>query len=327
MNEAVAAIESRIAEIRARFMGAPTAAASSGADFSRTLASVGGGVLYGGGPSTATGGDVITAAERYLGVPYKWGGTDPGSGLDCSGFVQRVFGDVGIQLPRVAADQATVGTPVAGLGVARPGDLVAFGSPVDHIGIYVGNGQMIVAPKTGDVVKIETITKTPTAIRRVLPDGTASLGTLLGARPAWLGGLGHSAGASATNGGAAPYMAMFRSAESRYGLPTGLLQAVARVESSFNPGSVSGAGAQGLMQLMPDTAQSLGVNPFDPAQAIDGAARLLAGHLQRFGSIDLALAAYNAGGNAVAQAGGIPNYPETQAYVQKVLSSMNEVAS
>ena len=59
-------------------------------------------------------------------MPYLWGGTDPAKGLDCSGFVQRSFRDIGVELPRVSADQARAGRPVASLAEARPGDLVAF---------------------------------------------------------------------------------------------------------------------------------------------------------------------------------------------------------
>ena len=73
------------------------------------------------------------------------------------------------------------------------------------------------------------------------------------------------------------------------------------------------------MQLMPQTAAALGVDPFVPAQAIDGAARLLAADLRRFGSLPAALAAYNAGAGAVAEAGGLPPYRQTTAYVQQVL--------
>jgi peptidoglycan DL-endopeptidase CwlO len=252
-----------------------------------------------GDTSGLTGADAVDAASAYLGVPYRWGGADPQSGLDCSGLVQRAYKDLGIDLPRVAADQARMGAPVDSLAVAKPGDLVAFGTPVDHIGIYVGDGKMVVAPHRGEVVKIQTITATPTAIRRIIPDDPA-----------------------ASTPPSTAYDAVFRTAEARNGLPPGLLGAVAKVESGLNPDAVSGAGAEGLMQLMPGTAAGLGVDPFDPAQAIDGAARLPAGHLQRFGSIDLALAAYNAGSGAVQRAGGIPNIPETQAYVRKVMGLM-----
>src|SRR5881398_1557049 len=88
---------------------------------------------------------VVADPHKYLGVPYVFGSNDPAKGLDCSGLVQRVYADLGVKLPRIAADQAKVGQPVAGLAQARPGDLLAFNSPVDHIAIYIGNGQMIAA--------------------------------------------------------------------------------------------------------------------------------------------------------------------------------------
>jgi soluble lytic murein transglycosylase-like protein len=77
------------------------------------------------------------------------------------------------------------------------------------------------------------------------------------------------------------------------------------------------------MQLMPSTAASHGVDPFDPAQAIDAAAQILAGNLQQFGSLPLALAAYNAGAGAVESYGGIPPYTQTQNYVKSVTAAMN----
>ena len=264
------------------------------------------------GTGSTSGDAVVASAKKYLGVPYVFGGTDPAKGLDCSGFVQRAFSDLGIKLPRIAADQAKVGQAVPSLAQAQPGDLLAFGQPVDHIAIYVGNGQMIAAPHTGDHVKIQSVYTTPTAIRRVT--GAVATSTLEALRPA---GLNVASGL-----GSVPYGNLFTQAGAKYGVPAKLLAAVAKVESNYNPRAVSPAGAQGLMQLMPGTAAGLGVNALDPTQAVDGAARMLSGLLKEFNSTPLALAAYNAGAGAVKKYGGIPPYGETQAYVPKVQAAL-----
>jgi soluble lytic murein transglycosylase-like protein len=104
------------------------------------------------------------------------------------------------------------------------------------------------------------------------------------------------------------------------GVPASLLDALVWSESSYNPDAVSPAGARGLAQLMPATAASLGVDIDNPTDNLRGGARYLRQMLDRFGRVDLALAAYNAGPTAVARAGGIPPYPETQQYVAKVLA-------
>lgn len=263
------------------------------------------------GSSSLSGSTVVADARRYLGVRYQWGGTDPTTGLDCSGLVQRVYADLGVTLPRVSRDQAKEGTAVSSLARAKPGDLVAFGSPVDHIGIYIGDGKMIVAPHTGTVVQVEKVYTTPTAIRRIIPDGTGE--------PTTGGGVRARAGAD-LGSGSARYSELFAAAGRKYGLSPTLLSAVAKVESGYNPDARSPAGAEGLMQLMPGTARGLGVDPWKPAEAIDGAARMLAADRKRFGSTALALAAYNAGPTAVQRYGGVPPYAETQAYVQAVLA-------
>lgn len=104
------------------------------------------------------------------------------------------------------------------------------------------------------------------------------------------------------------------------GVPASLLGALVWSESGFDPDAVSPAGARGLAQLMPGTADGLGVDIDDPADNLRGGARYLRNMLDRFGSVDLALAAYNAGPNAVTRAGGIPPYQETQTYVTRVMS-------
>lgn len=107
----------------------------------------------------------------------------------------------------------------------------------------------------------------------------------------------------------------------RHGLDHSLVTAVIKVESDFDPGAVSSKGARGLMQLMPGTARELGVrDSFDPWENVEGGVRYLRNLLDFFnGNLPLALAAYNAGREAVLQHGGIPPYPETRQYVAKVL--------
>ncbi|MEM9035314.1 MAG: lytic transglycosylase domain-containing protein [Actinomycetota bacterium] len=108
-------------------------------------------------------------------------------------------------------------------------------------------------------------------------------------------------------------------AAQRHGVEPELFAALVWSESAFDPEAVSSAGAIGLAQLMPGTADELGVDPRDPLQNLDGGARYLSQQLGRFGTFELGLAAYNAGPGRVSQAGGVPAIAETQAYVQVVL--------
>ena len=118
-----------------------------------------------------------------------------------------------------------------------------------------------------------------------------------------------------------------RNAAKKYAISEKLIQSVIQAESSYRPDAVSPAGAQGLMQLMPATAKELGVtDPFDIDQNVDGGARYLKKMLDRFdGDIKLALAAYNAGPGTVQRYNGNVPYPETQTYVQRVLSTMADL--
>lgn len=116
------------------------------------------------------------------------------------------------------------------------------------------------------------------------------------------------------------FRATIARAAQRWSVGAGLLSAQIYVESGFNPFATSPAGAQGIAQFMPDTARAMGLDDaFDPAKAIDAQARLMRDLLGRFGSVPLALAGYNAGPGAVDGCGCVPAYPETQAYVAKIL--------
>lgn len=106
---------------------------------------------------------------------------------------------------------------------------------------------------------------------------------------------------------------------SKYGIPPSLFEALVRQESGGNPNARSPVGAIGYTQLMPATAKSLGVDPTDPQQNLDGGARYLSQQYKKFGRWDLALAAYNAGPGAVSKYGGIPPYAETQNYVKSIM--------
>ncbi len=121
--------------------------------------------------------------------------------------------------------------------------------------------------------------------------------------------------------GTVPFQSLIEESCARYGVDPALLAGLIEQESHFDPTVGSSAGAQGLTELMPETAAGLGVtDPHDPAQSIEAGARLLSEKLAEFGGdTELALAAYNAGSGAVQQYNGIPPYPETQEYVQKVL--------
>lgn len=141
---------------------ATSATSATGAGSTRTTGTTG----------TATGRGLVDAAMAYVGVPYVWGGEDPATGLDCSGLVQRSLADLGVDSPRVARDQAKLGTAVPSIAAALPGDLLIFDGG-SHIAIYVGDGRMVDAPKPGKSVSVRDVYETPSAIRRVLPAAVA----------------------------------------------------------------------------------------------------------------------------------------------------------
>lgn len=156
-------IESRLAQRKRLLRGVEKEiAALEAADRARRVAEArrygggGGGTGWDwGNPTRAPRSGVVAIAMKYLGCPYQWGASGP-SRFDCSGFTMFVYAQVGVSLPHSSRAQIGCGQPVSRSNL-EPGDLVFFGSPIHHVGMYIGGGRMIHAPHTGDVVSIDSI--------------------------------------------------------------------------------------------------------------------------------------------------------------------------
>lgn len=272
---------------------------------------------------------VIAAARTQLGVDYSWGGGGPAGpsfgiehganirGFDCSGLMEFAFSKAGYQIGGTSNAQKTAGVAVTGgLKNAIPGDLLFWGAPTTyHVALYLGNGQMIEAPRTGDVVKVAPVRSGVTYIRRVIKEDLVSTAGASGGPDA-------AALSAKLPEGGKQFAADFVEAGRKYNIDPALLASMAFQESSFSPDvyecrRASSAGARGLMQFMPATATERGVDPCVPAQAIDGAAGYMRENLNRFGQdLTKALAAYNMGPGAVAEGRALP--VETQNYVREI---------
>jgi soluble lytic murein transglycosylase-like protein len=179
-------------------------------------------------------------------------------------------------------------------------------------------GQKPVAKTTEQIMAIEKEGK-----QVYVMDGPVvlNLRTTPGARASVIRSAAARVGRTAEN---VPSQEMLQSmaseAAEKHRVDPALVHAVIDAESGWNPFAVSSKGARGLMQLMPEKAQELGVSdPFDPKQNLEGGVRHLRSLLEQYnGNLDFALAAYNAGGGAVRRAGGVPNYRETRNYVRKI---------
>lgn len=183
--------------------------------------------------------------------------------------------------------------------IARPG----------NDGVMIEDGQSF-------TLRIHGAWPAPERILEALDEGSGKIPTL---RPARVMNKKPASGASHLR--RQSYLPWVSAAELRYAIPAGLLDAVIWVETRYNPFAVSPKGAGGLGQLMAPTATSVGVrNRFDPYENIEGAARYLRQMLDRFGVVQLAVAAYNAGPGAVARSKGIPANGETPSYVSQVLT-------
>ena len=154
-QQAKLAAEARAAAAQAALKAQQAREAAQKAALAREASASSGGQVRVTVPVSGNGANAAQAALKYLGVPYVWGGASP-SGFDCSGLVMYVYGQLGVNLPHSAAMQYGYGTHVS-RDQLEPGDLVFYGSPIHHVGIYVGNGDMVDAPYTGVSVRIDPL--------------------------------------------------------------------------------------------------------------------------------------------------------------------------
>ncbi len=158
------------------------AGAATGAAGTKATGSTGSPVPGAGG---LTGDAIVETAKKYLGVPYELGGEDA-NGIDCSGLVQRVMKDLGVDVPRLVSGQSTLGTEVKSLKDAKPGDLIVNDNG-GHISIYLGDNKILYAPKPGDRVKINSVyfpESEIVTIRRVAPENSVAAAAAALASPA-----------------------------------------------------------------------------------------------------------------------------------------------
>lgn len=153
-------MSSHLHRLRVAFVVLPLAACS-------TLSTDRGTVIQSGSPfplptSSSSPAVVLPTADRYVGVKYKWGGTSPITGFDCSGYTQYVFAKHGVKIPRTSRAQVAAGTRIpADLGALRPGDLIMFaekGQPISHVAIYAGSKRIIHSSKSGGGVRYDNLT-------------------------------------------------------------------------------------------------------------------------------------------------------------------------
>ena len=271
------------------------------------------------------GEDVVATAKQQLGVDYEWGGESLAEGgFDCSGLVQWAYRQHGVELPRVAGDQARAGPRgQRRRGPPRRPRLLRATGPATRPHRPVRRERDL-GRRAEDRRRRQGAGGRP---RRRRPPSAASCpsrapGPQRCAGPDELRHPGpRRRGPAGLPPAGRPYAGLIDEAAERAGVDPRLLASLAWSESGFDPGARSGAGATGLVQLMPATARGLGVtDTTDPAQSLRGGATYLRQQLDAFGGDpQLALAAYNAGPTAVRRHGGVPPYAETQKYVQTVL--------
>ncbi len=229
--------------------------------------------------------NLIGLAQQYLGTPYKWGGASPQTGFDCSGFVQWLYGQQGVKLPRTTYQQVNSGSPVSKSGL-KPGDILFFEPSAQgpgHEGLYIGNGQFIEAPHTGADIRVSSLGGRSDYVtaRRVVPPGTPGLNTVA------------TQAVKQLTGKQALIVQAYQDAVKAGIDPQFFLRQINQ-ESGFNPAAKSGAGAIGIAQIVPKYHSD--VDPTNPTAALAWAANYMAGLVHKYGgSYAKALSVYNSG--------------------------------
>ena len=237
----------------------------------------------------------------------------------------------------IAAVQARIGAIESRLGVDRARQTQMGVAPVltNQLGTSVAAMPLGYADvAAGAAAGMGSSTTSMTAAGATIPDfGSVVRQVELGAAQAYgttvpTGAPGASLGVPGADqvNTATPHAALFNEAGARWGIPPTVLAGMAYVESRFQNDAVSQAGAVGMMQFLPSTASSMGVNPYDPSSAIDGAARYLRTALDRFGSLDMAIGAYNIGPGAMARAGSVNPGTQADRYVTAVRAAAGRMA-
>lgn len=218
----------------------------------------------------------------------------------------------------IAGVQARIGSIEQRLGIVRPSTAVAASSS-SAASSTTGTATYVGASSTGPLDLSGSFESVAANIESALGTSTAYSASTSYTVPS----VGTSVKGSLSP--STPYADLFQQAGERYGIDPKVLAAVGYVESRFQTDVVSSAGAVGMMQFMPSTAAGMGVDPRDPASAIDGAARYLRTQIDRFGSVEMALAAYNVGPGAMANAGSIQPGSQAERYVTAVMSATERV--
>jgi soluble lytic murein transglycosylase-like protein len=225
----------------------------------------------------------------------------------------------------------TAPAPASSLGMGAVGAPTATGSVAGSLGL-TGTDLAGGVPRPSGLYSA-IAEQTEAALEAgLLFDPTARASYATGPSPTWAGGVNAMTnvvplGDLTPVRGDVPYASLFNAAGARYGVPPTVLAGMGHVESRFRLDAVSSAGALGMMQFLPGTAAEMGVDPWDPASAVDGAARYVRNALDRFGgSLEMAVGAYNIGPGAMARAGSVLPGSQAERYVNLVMRAAERMS-